>query len=98
LSLSWATSTQSIASHPISLTFILILSTHLRGAGIVGIAASYGLDDRGVRVRVPVGSRIFSFPNHPDRLWGPPTLSTGVKRPGREVDHSHSTSAEVKKM
>jgi hypothetical protein len=34
----------------------------------VGIAASYGLDDRGVGVRVPVGSRIFSSPNRPDRL------------------------------
>jgi hypothetical protein len=46
--------------------------------GVIGIATSYGLDDRGVRVRVPVGSRIFSSPNCPDRLWGPPNLlSTG---------------------
>jgi hypothetical protein len=35
---------------------------------VVGIATSYGLDDRGVGVRVPVGSRIFSFPDRPDRL------------------------------
>jgi hypothetical protein len=34
----------------------------------VGIATSYGLDDRGVGVRVPVGSGIFSSPNCPDRL------------------------------
>jgi hypothetical protein len=34
----------------------------------VGIATGYGLDERGVGVRVPVGSRIFSFPNRPDRL------------------------------
>jgi hypothetical protein len=34
----------------------------------VGIATSYGLDDRGVGVRVPVGSRIFSSPNRSDRL------------------------------
>jgi hypothetical protein len=27
-----------------------------------------------VRVRVPVGSRIFSSPRRPDRLWGPPNL------------------------
>jgi hypothetical protein len=33
---------------------------------VVGIATSYGLDDRGVGVRVPVGSRI--SPNCPDRL------------------------------
>jgi hypothetical protein len=40
----------------------------------VGIATSYGLDDRGVGVRVPVRSRIFSSPNRPDQLWGPPNL------------------------
>jgi hypothetical protein len=40
----------------------------------VGIATGYGLDDRGVGFRVPVGSRIFSSPNSPDRLWGPPSL------------------------
>jgi hypothetical protein len=34
----------------------------------VGIATSYGLDDRGVGVRVPVGSIIFPTPNRPDRL------------------------------
>jgi hypothetical protein len=41
---------------------------------VVGIATSYGLDDRGVRIRVPVRSRIFSSPNRPDRHWGPPNL------------------------
>jgi hypothetical protein len=40
----------------------------------VGIATGYGLDDRGVGVRVPVGSRIFSTTLCPDRLWGPPNL------------------------
>jgi hypothetical protein len=40
----------------------------------VGIATSYGLDDRGVGVRVPVGSGILSSPRRPDRLWGPPNL------------------------
>jgi hypothetical protein len=34
----------------------------------VGIVTGYGLDDQGVRVRVLVGSRIFSSPNRPDRL------------------------------
>jgi hypothetical protein len=41
---------------------------------VVGIATGYGLDDRGVRVRVPVRSRIFSSPRCQDRLWGPPNL------------------------
>jgi hypothetical protein len=40
----------------------------------VCIATSYGLDDRGVGVSVPVGSRIFSSPDRPDCLWGPPNL------------------------
>jgi hypothetical protein len=73
---------------------------------VVGIATGYGLDDREVGVQVPVGSRIFSPPSRPDRLWGPPSLlsngypedlSPVVKRQGREADHSPPTSAEVKK-
>jgi hypothetical protein len=34
----------------------------------------YGLDDRTIGVRVPVGSTIFFSPRRPDRLWGPPNL------------------------
>jgi hypothetical protein len=45
---------------------------------VVGIAAGYGLDDRGVGVRVPVGSIIISSPRRPDRLWGPPNLLSNV--------------------
>jgi hypothetical protein len=41
---------------------------------VVGIATGYGLDDRGLGVRVPVWSRIFSSPRRPDRLWSPPSL------------------------
>jgi hypothetical protein len=40
----------------------------------VGIATGYWLDDRGVGIRVPVGSRMFTSPRRPDRLWGPPNL------------------------
>jgi hypothetical protein len=76
---------------------------------VVGIATSYRLHNRRAEVRVLKGSRIFSSRNHPDQLWGPPNLlsngywggvSVGVKRPGREADHSPLTSAdaEVKKM
>jgi hypothetical protein len=36
----------------------------------VGIATDYELDDRGVAVRVPAGSTMFSSPRHPDQLWG----------------------------
>jgi hypothetical protein len=35
---------------------------------------------------------------HPPILWVPGALSPRVKRPGREVDHSPPTSAEVMKM
>jgi hypothetical protein len=72
----------------------------------VGIATGYGLDNQGVGVRVLVGARIYTFPCHPDPLWGPPrllsnvyggALSLGIKRPKREADHSPPTSAEVKK-
>jgi hypothetical protein len=40
----------------------------------VGTATGYGLDGRGVGVRVPVGSRIFSSPRRTERLWGSPSL------------------------
>jgi hypothetical protein len=70
-----------------------------------GIATGYGLDDRGVGVQVLVGLRIFSSPRRLDWLrytqppiqWVPRALSPGVKRSGREADHSPPTSAEVKK-
>jgi hypothetical protein len=40
----------------------------------VGIATDYGLDDREVGVRVSVGSRNFTCPYAPDRLWDPNNL------------------------
>jgi hypothetical protein len=40
----------------------------------VDIATSYGLNDRGVGVRVPVRSRIFSSLRRPNRLRGPPSF------------------------
>jgi hypothetical protein len=47
----------------------------------VGTETDYGLDDRGVGVRVPVGSRMFSSPSRADRLWGPPSLlSNGYRK------------------
>jgi hypothetical protein len=67
----------------------------------VGIATDYGLDDRGVGVRVVVGSGIFSmfsisalWPTQPPIQWVPAAPSPGVKRQGRAADHSPPTSAE----
>jgi hypothetical protein len=56
--------------------FIDIFITKLSRESVVGTATGYGLDDRGVVVRVPLGARIFSSPGRPDRLWGPPNLLT----------------------
>jgi hypothetical protein len=73
----------------------------------VSIAIGYGLDDRGFGVRVPGGSRIFTSPRRPDRLWRstqspiqwvPGALFPGVKRQGREAHHSPPTNAEVKQI
>jgi hypothetical protein len=82
----------------------------MRAACISGVYRTmntgYGLDDRGLGVRVSVGSRIFSSPRHPHRLWGPSNLLSngyrdsfpGVKLQGRDADHSPPTSAEIKKI
>jgi hypothetical protein len=61
----------------------------------VAIATGYGLDGRGVTVRVPVGARLVLGLTKPPIQWVPGDLSPGVKRPGRESDHSPPTSAEV---
>jgi hypothetical protein len=71
----------------------------------VGIALGYGLDDRGSRVRFPAGVGIFLFtsasrtalgPTQPPIQWVPGALFLGVKRQGREADHSPPSSVDVK--
>jgi hypothetical protein len=53
--------------------YVVSILVHNRSRdSVVGIATGSELDDRWVGVRVPVGSRIFSSPRRPDRLWGPP--------------------------
>jgi hypothetical protein len=73
----------------------------------VGIALGYGLEDRGFRVRFPTEAGNFSLHHRvqngsgstqPPTQWVPGALSQGVKRLGREADHSPLSSAEVKKM
>jgi hypothetical protein len=66
----------------------------------VGIATAYGLDDRGVGVGVPVGSRIFtiSFRTALGSTQSPIQCVPGVKQPGGEADYSPPASAEVKKI
>jgi hypothetical protein len=47
----------------------------------VGIALGYGLDDRGSRVRFPVGARNFSLHHRVQRGSGahPPSYPTGIR-------------------
>jgi hypothetical protein len=76
---------------------------------VVGIATGYRLDDRGVRVQDLSLGRVKNFlfstssrpaleSTQPPIQWVPGALSLGVKRSGREADHSPSASAEVEKM
>jgi hypothetical protein len=66
--------------------------------GSVGIVTGYGLDSRGVGLRVPVGARCFFTLSRPVlRPTQPPIqLAPGLKRPGREADRSAPSSAQVK--
>jgi hypothetical protein len=51
-----------------------ILLTSSSRDSAVSISTGYGLDGRGVEVRVQVRSRIVSSSCRPDRLWDPPNL------------------------
>jgi hypothetical protein len=71
----------------------------------VGIALGYGLDDRGSRVRFTAEAGSFSLHRRVQNGSGTHPASypmstrssfLGVKRPGRESDHSPPSSAEVK--
>jgi hypothetical protein len=66
-----------------------------------------GWTTEGSEFRAPVGAKNFHFSmsfrralgsTQPPIQWVPEALSPGVKRPGREADHSLPASAEVKKM
>jgi hypothetical protein len=72
------------------------------GAGIAQSATEYVLKGRcSISGK---GKRLFSIPQRPEWLWGPPSLQYNgtevtlprVKRPGREADHSLPSSGEVK--
>jgi hypothetical protein len=69
---------------------------------ILWLATSYGLEGRG---SVPGRGKIFLFsiasspvlgPTQPTIQWVSRSLSSGLKRPGREADHSPPSTAEVK--
>jgi hypothetical protein len=60
----------------------------------VGIATGYGLDDQRGGSSSPGRVKIFHF----SYKMGTGGSFPGVKRQGRESDHSPQTSADVKKM
>jgi hypothetical protein len=92
------------ASPPQVLQHIVLLLFKSRDSS-VGIATGYGLDDRGSRFRFPAGAGNFSLHHRVQNGSGahPASYSVGtrgsfpgVKRPGREADYSHPSSAEAK--
>ena len=84
-----------------SVLFISIITCWKRGPGYL---SRYSESLRAGRSgdRTPVGGKIFC--TRPDRPWDPPNLlyneyrvlPPGVKRPGRGVNHTIPSSAEVK--
>jgi hypothetical protein len=67
------------------------------------VALGHWLDDRGFDSRQGLGIFLFTTasrpvlgPTQPPIQWTPGALSVGVKRPGREADHSPPSSVEVK--
>jgi hypothetical protein len=82
------------------------LNFYIQVFSVVSTTTGYGLEDRGVGVPSPGRVKNFLFAlsipalrtTQPPIQWVPGPLSPGVKLPGREVDHSPPTSAEVKKI
>jgi hypothetical protein len=84
------------------LDFILNLLTNPLTSYLTKVRAGQS-DDQG---SIPgVGWEFFSSTPCPNRLWDPPSFQsngygggslTGIKRPGREADHSPPSKGEVK--
>jgi hypothetical protein len=78
-------------------------SPESRGSRSSSVSIVTGLR-RTTAVRFLIASgKVFSSQLHPNRLWGPSSLlsgtgglSTGVKRLGREAEHSPPSTADVK--
>jgi hypothetical protein len=87
-------------------TYFWELDINVSRDSVVGLANRYWLDDRGVGIPSPGGVKNFHLSMslrlvlesiQPSIHWIPGAPSAGVKLPGREADHSSSSSAEVKK-
>jgi hypothetical protein len=86
--------------------FMLILRSKFKIANfylLIIFGQIHGLDDLGFDSRRGLGIFLFTTasrtalgPTQPPLQWLPGALCLGVKRPGRETDHSPPSSAEVK--
>jgi hypothetical protein len=80
-----------------------ILDSYEVAEKLSDIALDYGLDDRGFESWQGLGIFLFTTtsrtalgPTQPPIKWVLESLSLGVKRSGREADHSPPSSADVK--
>jgi hypothetical protein len=79
--------------------------TFMSGDSAVGIATGYGLDEGRSSSPGKVKNFLFStlsrpavWPTQPPIQWVLSLFPRGVKRQGREADHSPPARAEVKKI
>jgi hypothetical protein len=93
----------SVHRHVIGEFFLSAYFPFLEPGYLSGIALGYVLDDRGFESWLGLGIFLYTTasrpalgPTQPPIQWIPGALSLGVKRPGREADHSSQSSAEVK--
>jgi hypothetical protein len=86
-------------------TNIHLSFAYVEGGAEIAQWYNAGLQPERSGVRVPAGAGNFLFitasrsalgPTQSPNQWVPVALSLGVKRPGREADHSPQSSAEVK--
>jgi hypothetical protein len=82
---------------------LILIWSNLKPGYLIGIALGYGPDDPGFESRQGLGIFLFTIaskpalgPTQPPIQWVPGDLSQGVKRLGREADHTSPSIAEVK--
>jgi hypothetical protein len=72
--LSYGTAYKLTSLGSVKFVFYLLLIHSEFWSRLSSAATGYGLDDRGVEVRDPVGTIIFTCPYRSKRLWGSPNL------------------------
>jgi hypothetical protein len=84
-----------LSSYAISPTMLPLVETFFSNSWTIGFL---GFDFRqGLGIFIfTTASKTALGPTQPPMQWVPGALSLGIKRPGREADHSTPSSAEVK--